>query len=168
MKNQLLVTALMLAASMTSQAKADEDLAGPTQDLTPVSLNIRKVLGDDVSGGQVLRISLMVKNVGTLGIKRSRGGVRVGSLVNANASLYGPNGVGGYNLGANIAPGQTGMFLLYASVGAVKHCQKLRTTIDTAHNMQSGPNNLVFYNDTKTLTAIDPSSLKVCIDSVKP
>jgi hypothetical protein len=165
MKRSFFLAALLGAACLTQSGRADEDQAGPTQDLTPTALRVRRVAAEDFNGGQLTRISVLVKNVGSLVVRGSRGGVTVGGLVNPRAPLYGPNGVGGYNLGAPIRPGETGMFLIETTAGAVRHCQSVRVQIDTAHSLQSGTT-LVFYNDTKNLTAIDPSSIKVCIGGV--
>lgn len=161
MKTNFLMTGLLMAACLAPVARGDEDLAGPTQDLTPVSLRIRKVTGE--FGGASLQITVGVKNVGSLRVRGSRGGVHIGSISNPSAPLYGTNG----NLGAEIPPGKTGMFLVYAPLTALRHCQAVRVSIDTAHQLQSGTT-LVFYNDSKVLTAIDPSSLKACIGAVKP
>ncbi len=153
------ILATLTLLSFVPPALADEDQAGPTQDLTPTSLLFQKFAGE--FGGEALRISLNVKNVGTLPVHGSRGGIQIGPIVNPQAPLYGPNGVGGFNLGAPIAPGATGQFMIEVPVGSLRHCQRVTVRIDTAQALQSGTS-LVFYNDTKALTAIDRSSIRAC------
>lgn len=165
MKKTFLLVALLSGAIFASLADADEDQAGPTQDLTPTALNFSRV-GGEFGVGQVVQIVLRVKNVGTLPV-RGRGGIRVGSVVLPNSGLYGPNGVGGYSLGAQIRPGEFGQFLVYAPLGTVRHCQSTRVYIDTAQSLQSGPS-IVFYNDSKALTARERGQLKACVGGLKP
>lgn len=165
MTYRLLLAAVLAAFSLASHARADEDLAGPTQDLTPVSLRFNKALAGEFGGAQILRVSLMVKNVGTLPVRGTRGGVQVGTIRNASAPLYGPNGHGGFNLGAAIRPGETGMFLLEGQLGTLRHCGQYRAAIDTAHSLQSGTT-LVFYNDSKVLTARESGAMKACVGGV--
>lgn len=160
LKHALSSTALVTLLGLATQAHADEDTAGPTQDLTPVSLQLQRVAGE--FGGESLRISVNVKNVGTLPVRGMRGGIQVAGLVEPQAPLYGPNGVGGANLGAPIPPGGTGLFLIYAPTAALRHCQRVTVRIDTAQSLQSGTS-LVFYNDAKALTAVDTGSLRACV-----
>lgn len=165
MKHKFITAALLVAACLPFTARADEDMAGPTQDLTPVSLSFGKVSGE--FGGQSLRITLVVKNVGSLPVRGSRGGIQIAAIRNPSAGLYGPNGVGGYNLGAAIPPGRLGQFLIYAPLASLRHCQSARVYIDTAYSLQSGPS-LVFYNDSKVLTAFERGSIRACVGGLKP
>jgi hypothetical protein len=164
LKRIVFLSALITTLSLAARARADEDTAGPTQDLTPVSLQIQRVSGE--FGGESLRISVGVQNVGSLPVHGSRGGLQVGSIVNPQAALYGPNGVGGLNLGAPIPPGATGLFLIDAPAGSLRHCQSVTVRIDTAQSLQSGTT-LVFYNDAKALTAIDRTAVQVCRGGVR-
>jgi hypothetical protein len=167
MKHGLFSVVLLMAATLAPLAGADEDQAGPTQDLTPVSLSYRKVSAGEFGGGQVLQVVVKVKNVGSLAVRGSRGGLRIGAISNPSAALYGPNGLGGFNLGAAIAPGQLGQFLIYAPLGSLSRCQAVRVSIDTAHSLQSGTT-LVYYNDSKVLTAVDTQSIRPCVGGIKP
>lgn len=150
--------------TLASTALADEDQAGPTQDLTPVSLQFQRVAGE--FGGESLRIFLTVKNVGSLPVRGQRGGIQIGAIVERQAPLYGPNGVGGFNLGAPIAPGASGHFLIYAPTTVLRHCQTVTARIDTAQSLQSGTS-LVFYNDAKALTARESGAMRVCTGPIR-
>lgn len=165
MKVNVTLAALAAALCFTGKAQADEDPAGPTQDLTPTSLRFQKIAGE--FGRQTLRIAVEVRNVGSLPVRGSRGGIQVAGIINAQAPLYGPNGAGGFNLGAPIAPGATGLFIIDAAVGTLSHCQNVTVRIDTAQALQSGTS-LVFYNDSKVLTAIDTNAMRPCVGDIRP
>lgn len=164
MKHRFAWVALAAALFAAGDASADEDQAGPTQDLAPVSLQIRRISGE--FGGESLRISVGVKNVGSLKVRGTRGGIQIGTITNPQAGLYGPNGVGGLNLGAPIDPGATGSFLVDGPAGSLRHCQQVTVRIDTAQSLQSGTA-LVFYNDSRVLTAIDPGSMRACVGGIR-
>jgi hypothetical protein len=170
MRAKSLLTGLVLAAGLASQARADFPTPVPPliKDLIPVSLSFRRVLADDVGGAKVLRITLTVKNIGKRSVHGSRGGVMIGAIWNTSVGLYGPAGGGGYNLGAPIAPGQTGMFLLEAPLSSLRRCQKTKVQIDTTRVLQSGPESVIYLNDSKVMIPNDTDSPVPCHKILHP
>lgn len=55
MKKTFLLALILTGAVLASYAGADEDQAGPTQDLTPTSLRFSRVSAGECGGGQVLQ-----------------------------------------------------------------------------------------------------------------
>ncbi len=156
----LVIAAFTLAVGASGLAAAQ-----PMVDFVPQSLKFQKGLDDDVSGATSLHFSLILKNVGNVPSRYPGSIMRV--LLNGvvlNANVYGSNGVGGYNLNAPIAAGQSGLAMFSMPLGSVRSCQNVSVQIDADRTYQYGGN--VFYNDTKTLVAVDPTSIRLCVPPI--
>jgi hypothetical protein len=134
-------------------------------DFTAQSLRFGVGLDDDVSGAQSQHVTLTIKNVGNTPSRYPGSIMRVllnGAVINAN--VYGPNGVGGYNLNAPIPAGQTGLALFSLPLGTLRHCQAVAIDVDADRTYQYGGD--VFGNDHATLKAIDAAAIRICLPDV--
>lgn len=133
-------------------------------DLVPTKLTFNKFKSNDVAPGgpDAIRVGIAVKNIGTHTVKGTLGKVAVviGSRI-VYAYQYGPGSRGGV-FGDFIKPGETGLLSVVLELGALSHCQQTRVQIDRQRTLQDG-DLPVFQNDTATLVAIDPSSIRVCL-----
>jgi hypothetical protein len=151
----------LIAAGLVSQAQAIDFPALGTKDLIPLSVRYRRVVVNDITGAQGLRVTVYVKNIGSLPVQGLNGGVMVAAIWNTHAALYGPSG-GGYNLGAPIRTGQTGMFLFDAPLDSLRRCLRSKIWIDTRRTLQKGPVSVIYLNDSKVLPAVDEQSPAIC------
>lgn len=155
MRNFMMAMSFMTVSSLS--------MAAPQKmvDFVPTSLKFQKSLVDDVSGSYAQLVSLRIKNNGNTPSRYPGSIMRVllnGAVFNAN--VYGSNGSGGFNLNAPIAPGQEGVAMFYLQLNTLRHCSRVNIQIDADRTYQYGGN--VFTNDTKLLTAIDPTSIRFC------
>lgn len=155
----------MAVAAFSLFAVTDLAAAQPIVDFVSQSLKFQRGLDDDVSGSMSQHVTLTIKNVGNTPSRYPGSILRIllnGAVINAN--VYGSNGHGGYNLNAAIAAGQTGIVLFYLPLNTLAHCQRVVLQIDADRTYQYGGN--VFVNDTSTLTAVDPTSIRFCVPPV--
>lgn len=150
-------TALILSLAAFSGAA----FAANKVDLVAESISFAKGLDDDVSGNQSLHVALIIKNVGNYRWQNPDLVMRVlvdGAVFTGN--IYGPNGSGGYNLGAQILPGQQGLVMFSAPLGSLANCQRRSIQIDADRTNQYGGD--VFSNDTKTMQLKDRGAFRIC------
>ncbi len=133
--------------SMFSVAHADIRI-----DMNPQGLKFRKGLDDDVSMRYSQHIYLSFRNDGNIQMRNyTPVKVRLGST-NTQGYIYGPAARGG-SLGGPVYPGEVANVFIRLPLGTLKHCQRVRATIDSNRTHQIGPS--VFGNDTKTFTVYE-------------